>query len=368
MVPCENMNGIKKILPLLVLVLFCIAASCATSPAGTGPGPAPLWVSDRNAAFPDSQWLCVVESAKDKDTAQGAAMNALARVFRTDILGITVAYQEFTNVASQSGKKKIASFTEGRDFAQEVTTTSNITGLIGVQSEVWTGPDGTAYANARMNRRECAARYQALIKENEGVIRLLKEEAERDAATFDAFEALNFAVSVAEVTDYFQSLLEVLDPAKIGIRPDYGNADAVRRLAINAARSVVITVQVKGDTGGRITTALTAFLDSKGFRTNSSGGSFAGSPGSRSYLLSAVFELEDVVLGANQPNKFVRYVLNTSIVNNEGREVFSYSGNGREGHVTESEARQRAIRAAESAIGTEAFAKGFNAYLESLLK
>jgi hypothetical protein len=211
-----------------------------------------------------------------------------------------------------------------------------------------------------MNRRECAARYSAMIRENEGVIRLLKEEAERDAGTFDAFESLSFAATTAVVTDYFQSLLEVLDPAATSHRPDYGNADTVRRLALNAARSIVITVQVRGDESGRITTALTSFLEQKGFRTNSAG--------SNSYLLSAVFELENVDLGGSQTNKFVRYVLNTSIVNNGDKEVFSYSGNGREGHVTESEARQRAIRAAESAIGTEAFAKGFNAYLESLLK
>ncbi|GHT67437.1 hypothetical protein FACS1894110_12930 [Spirochaetia bacterium] len=350
----------KKVLAVTVLIMLCVIASCATAPsAGTASLSAPLWVSDRNAAFPDSQWLCVVESAKDKDTAQGAAMNALARVFRTDIQGITNAYQEFAAVAASSGKKKIAAFTENREFAQEVTTISNITGLIGVQSDVWTAPDGTAYANARMNRRECAARYSAMIRENEGVIGLLKEDAVNAPGTFDAYEDLKFAVTVATVTDYFQSLLEVLDSGAISRRPNYGNADTVRLLAQNAARSIVITVQVKGDAGGRITTAFTSFLENKGFRTSAAG--------VNSYLLSAVFQLEDVVLN-NQTNKFVRYVLNTSITYSDGKEVFSWSGNGREGHVTESEARQRALRTAEAAVGTGAFAKEFNEYLDSLLK
>jgi hypothetical protein len=357
----------KKILVGSALVLLCMIASCATasggkSAAAASAGKAPLWVSDRNAAFPDSQWLCAVESAQDKNTAQAAAMNALARVFRTDIQGISSSYQEFAHVAASSDKKKIAAFTESRDFAQEVTTSTNITGLIGVQSDVWTAKDGTAYANARMNRRECAARYAAMIRENEGVIGLLKEEAARAPETFDAFESLNFAVTVAVVTDYFQSLLEVLDPAATSRRPNYGNADTVRLLALNAARSIVITVQVNGDTSGRIAKAFSSFLEEKGFRTNSAG--------SNSYLLATVFELEDVVLGSssNQSNKFVRYVLNTSITHNDGKEVFSYSGNGREGHISESAARQRALRAAETAIGSGAFATGFNGYLESLLK
>jgi hypothetical protein len=357
--------NMKKILTVTVLVILCMTASCATAPAPVTAAPAgtgvrPLWVTDRNAAFPDGQWLCVVENAKDKDTAQAAAMNALARIFRTDVQGVTTAYEEFVHKAASSGNKQIASFTENRDITQEVTTSTNITGLIGVQNDVWTAPDGSVYANARMNRAECAARYSAMIRENEGLIRFLKEEAARNSGTFDAFESLNFAVTAAVVSDNFQSLLEVLDSSATSRRPEYGNADAVRALAQNAARSVVITVQVTGDVSGRIVTAFTSFLEKRGFRTNAAG--------VHSYLLSAALELEDVVLGSNQPNKFVRYVLNTSIVNNDGKEVFSWSGNGREGHISEPEARQRALRAAETAIGSEAFAKGFDAYLESLLK
>jgi hypothetical protein len=51
-----------------------------------------------------------------------------------------------------------------------------------------------------------------------------------------------------------------------------------------------------------------------------------------------------------------------------GKEVYSSSANGREGHISESEARQRALRTAEASIASEGFAKGFDAYLDSLLK
>ncbi|GHV90685.1 hypothetical protein AGMMS50268_11880 [Spirochaetia bacterium] len=353
--------GMEKALAGLLLIMMW--ASCATSSggnAGAAAEAAPLWVTDRNAAFPDSRWLCVVESDRDKNTAQAAALNALARVFRTDILAVTNAYQEFAQVAAGSGNKKIAAFTESKDFAQEVTTTSNITGLIGVQSDVWTAKDGMSHANARMNRAECAARYSAMIRENEKVIGLLKEEAARSPGTFDAFESLNFALTVAVVTDSFQSLLEVLDSGATSRRPNYGNADAVKLLVQEAARSVIITVQVQDDVSDRIAKAFAAFLEKKGFRTNSSG--------ANSYLLAAKLELEDVALGNNQPNKFVRYLLTAGLKDGDGKEVFSYSGNGREGHVSESEARQRALRAAEASIASGVFAKDFDAYLVSLLK
>ena len=325
----------------------------------------PLWVTNRAAAFPDAQWVCVVESAGDRNTAQSAAMNALARMFKVDVKAMTETYQGFARVVEESGDKKIAAFTESKSFAQDITASSNVTGLIGVQSDYWTAPDGTVFVNARMNRRDCAARYAAMISENDRVIQLLKQEAERSPAGFDAFESLSFAVNVAEVTDNFQSLLEVLDASAASQRPAYGNANTVRTLAQNTARAITITVKVEGDVNSRIAKAFAAYFTKKGFRTSDQ------KSGANSYLLSAVLELEDLDLGSNQRNKYVRYLLSATIEDKGGREVFSYSGNDRAGHVSASEARNRALRAAEDSIGSinaGGFAAEFDSYLGSLLK
>jgi hypothetical protein len=341
-----------KRLQILSLLILGISS---TVNAQTAPG----WVTDKEKTFPDREWLCVVESAQDRQSAQSAAMNALARVFKTDISGITVAFQQFSQVVNDDGGRKIAAFQESKDFAQEVAVGTNVTGLIGIQTDVWTANDGRVYANARMNRQQCGARYAAMINENLAVIKSLKEEAVRFPGTFDAYEALNFAADVALITDNFRHILSVLDPDASGRTFDYGNAEAVRTLAQNAARSIVITIKVEGDVNNRINRAFASFFSSRGFRTNTSG--------SGSYLLSAELELEDISAG-NQRNYFSRYVLNVSVENKDGTEVFSYSGNGRQGHTTQSEARQRAIRAAETSIGETEFAEEFDRYLRSLLK
>jgi hypothetical protein len=286
-------------------------------------------------------------------------MNALARIFKTDVQSMTRAYQEFAQAVSESGNKKIATFSESRDFAQEVNTSTNVSGLVGVQSDVWTAANGTVYANARMNRRDCAARYTAMIRENEKVIQLLKETAAENPATFEAFESLSFAVNVAAVTDNFQSLLEVLDVSAAGRRPEYGNTDTVKALAQAEARSIAITVQVEGDVSNRMSKAFSSFFTTRDFR--------AATSGDNAYLLSAYLELETPDI-PNQRIKYVRYLLTATLEDRNGKEVFSFSVNNRQGHATESEARQRAIRAAEEAIGTGTFATEFDAYLASLLK
>jgi hypothetical protein len=319
----------------------------------------PSWVADKENAFPDRDWLCVVESARNRQEAQSAAMNALARAFKTDVQSMTAAAQQFSQVLNEDGGRKIVSFSENRDFAQEVVTSTNVSGLIGVQTDVWESANGQVYVNARMNRRQCTARYTAMINENLAVIKALKEEAVRTTGTFDAYEALNFAVNLALITDNFQNILSVLDPGTSGRGLDYGNADAVKTLAQNAARSILIVIQVEGDVNNRINRAFASFFSGRGFRT--------GSSGAGSYLLSAVLELEDIAQ-ANQRNKFSRYLLNVSVEDKDGKEVFAYSGNGRQGHITQSEAQQRAIRAAETSIGEAEFAKEFDRYLLSLLK
>jgi len=282
----------------------------------------------------------------------------LSQVFRVDLVSVTNANRQFAETVNSVKKKNTIVTSQSNAIAQELTSTSAVSGLIGLQVESWANPKGRSYANARMNRAECSARYSAMIKENEKVIGGLMEEAERNPRTFEAFQMLNLAYSFAVVTDNLHALLTVLDPSAISRRPSYGNAEAVKSLAQSAGRSIVVTVKVDGDNSGRIGKAFTESLNSRGFRTSAAG--------DNSYVLAASFQLEDVDL-KNQANKFARYILNYSLKNKDGAELLSSSDNGREGHLTESEARQRAIRAAEQAIASTGFAVNFDAFLASLL-
>jgi hypothetical protein len=332
----------------------------ASPPASLPPPAPPRWVTDKNAADPDSQWLCVVADALEKKAAENAAMSALAQVFRVDLKVVSSANQRLAQMMSVAEGKERAVTQQSLEFAQELVSASNVSGLIGVQMESWTAENGTVYANARMNRRECAARYAAIIGENEQIIGQLKKDAAAQAATFEAYQMLNFAATVAAATDNLRLLLSVLDPQASSRRAEYGNAEAVKALAQDAARAIIITVNVAGDEGGRLAKAFGEVFASRGFRTAGT----AGSP----YLLSADFSMEDVDAG-NLETKFVRYVLNCSLKNKAGAELISHSENDREGHRNLSEARQRAVRTTEASIGKsgEGFAAKFDDYLASLL-
>jgi hypothetical protein len=286
-------------------------------------------------------------------------MNALARAFRTDVASLTQANQAFSQILSEVAGKQTVSFDQSQTFDQDVTTSTNVRGLIGVQLDVYEAPDGTFYVNARMNRSESAARYSSMVQENVRVVRSLMTVAERSRGAMDAYTALNFAYNVAVITDNFQGILEVLDPRTVSQKPSYGSADAVKLLLQEAARAIVIRVQVTGDVSSRVSRAFTQAFSERGFRTAATG---------YTHTLSAALELEAADFGANQRTIYIRHSLTAALANNAGVELFSYSGNDRSGAASESEARQGALRKVEAIVAEGEFAQAFDSYLFSLLK
>jgi hypothetical protein len=205
-----------------------------------------------------------------------------------------------------------------------------------------------------MNRSECTARYTALINENETVIQQIITEA-ASSSPLAAYKRLNYALRLAELSDGFYTIRGVLTPGLGVSRPRYGGVEALKTLAQAAAGKVVINISVTGDVDSRIEKAYAAFFTGLGFKTGSGG-----------YVFNAGLELQNTDFD-NPRYKYIRYVLNASLEDGGGKEVFAFSANGREGHLSESEARQRAVRAAEESIASGAFAQDFGAYLSSML-
>jgi hypothetical protein len=317
-------------------------------------------VQNLEQVYPSGEWVAVTGQGADRNLAESAAMNALARAFKTDVASLSSASRQFSQAVNTAAGKNSVSFDQSQNFAQEVTTASNVQGLIGVQTDVYTAQDNTVYVNARMNRAECGRRYQAMIRENDRVITRLLGTAKSLPAGFDAYAALNYAYSIAVPTDNFQNIWEVLDSRAVSQKPSYGNADAIRTQMQNTARAVVIAVTVKGDTGGRIQRTFAQFFSERGFRTTQSGAA--------AYRFNADLSLESIDLGQNQRYPTVRFVLNVYAEDRNGFEVFSYSGEGLGIHISESEAWQQALRNVEASISEEEFAGEFDTYLFSLLK
>ncbi len=284
-------------------------------------------------------------------------------MFKQTVKSETTAVQRYVDAVLEGESL----FAENREYAQTVVTSSDVNSLIGVSvRDVWTGPDGTVYALAQMNRRESASRYSSLIRENEAVVSALMQYAAENRGTFEAFNALDFAYAAALVNDGFLDILSVLDyNARAAASPDYGNADSVKKAAAEAAGEILVGIHIVSDADafGRIGYAFASLFADRGFKTVFTDDTADTFPAR--YLLDGNFTVEDIEM--NSKNQFVRYTLTAALRDVMKNTVLvPYSVSGREGHLTSAEAKQRAVRTAEQQI-QKTFADSFQIYFDALL-
>ena len=343
------------VIPVL-LTLGCVSGGKAAS---NQEPPPPDWVRDLGTAYPSADWVAVTGQATSRNGAEDAAMNALARAFKTDIASLTETNERFSQIVNDAPGKKGVTFNESRDFSSQVKTASSVTALIGVETGTFQAGD-TWYANARMNRRDCAARYAGMVRENESVINSLLGRALESRDSFDAFAALYYAASIARVTDSFQNILEVLDPAAVNRRPAYGGETAIKnRMQALAGR---VTVGIAVETEDRqeaftIRRALGSFFTGMGFKINEQG------PGDYTLGARVIFETVETT-----QVKTCRWFLDAALENRGGTEIYSYTGQNRAAHLLDNEARRLALRGVENSVKEGDFAEDFNRWLGTLLE
>jgi len=346
----------------LILFVSLLCLTTCTSSHSPYAQSAPEWVNNINKAYPDKDWIAVVNQGTSQSQAESAAMNALARAFKTDVASLTRASQQFSQIVINAASSKNIDFQDGKSFSQDVNTSTNVRGLIGVQIDVYQANDRTVYVCARMNRRECAARYTGLIKENTANINKLLSTAAAmpDKASFDVYARLSFAHAIAQITDNFQNILEVLDPTAADRKPGYGGANAIRTKMLECAALITIGIAVTTEQSADktlFTRAAGSLFRDLGFKINEQG--------QGNYVLRANVRFETI----SQALVSCRYYLDAALENSRRMAIFPFTEDDRRAHPDNaSEARRMAVRAAETSLKEGKFAGEFNAWLNSLLE
>ena len=342
-------------------VLSFVIASCLSA-KGSSDNSAPLWTRNLERSYPNRDWIAVVAKGDSQQQAEAAAMQALVRIFRTNVESITNASMQFSQAIDNSAGSRIISFNESKNFSQEVQISSSIRGLIGVQIDVYSSDDGTVHVCARMNRRECAARYSAMVKENSNVIGTLLAAAAPVRGSLDVYSKLSFAHSIAQVTDNFQHILEVLDPSAANRKPAYGGANAVKARMLEAASLITIGITLNTEQAADrilLTRAIGSFYSDLGFKINEQ-----GNINSVDYILQVNTRFETIVQNVIS----CRYFLNAALSRRGGTAIFSFTEDDRKAHPNNaSEARRLAVQAAEASFKEGNFANEFRIWLNSFL-
>jgi hypothetical protein len=337
--------------------LIAVLSGCAGGSAAVNKGNRnkPVWVDSPDSVYSRQRYVAAVGFGNNR---QDAERNALANI--TGVFGQSIqAELKVVSNYSEAVKNGVIQVSENNSMENAITTSAEMDTLIGAEiADVWFDGINTYYAAAVMEKQRTAILYTDLIRSNERIIEgLTALDADRKN-TLAGYSRYLLAADIADADRVYGNVLAYVGNISGINLAEMIRGDEYRLDAAGIAGNIPIAVEISGDTAGRIGGAFSNALNGLGFR---SGGS------NSRYVLTGSYVTENVDL-PNQNNKFVRYTIEAGLTDTvEGRAVLlSYSANGREGHVSQSEAEERAIKAAEKKIADE-FAPSLQKYLSTLL-
>ncbi|MCR4938862.1 MAG: LPP20 family lipoprotein [Treponemataceae bacterium] len=341
----SKMKSLIKILSVCGLVCFLLV-SCAG-----GSEKAPDWILSPSTVYPDSDYVSAVGMGVSRQDAERDATAALTREIRQRVQAQVTAEESL--VHGEMG------WSQTNTLASSVDTTSDVE-ISGITiQEVYSvkhGKEMDYYALALIDRQQTGSYYKSKAQGNIDVINAKIVEAYKNPNTFSSAEILHEAAELAAETDLYLDILSVVNnKMRSIIVPDYKNAQAVAELERQMRAAVNVYIDVDQDVNGRLEAAFKAILKKYNVTT-----SLDKETASYTLVVNVSFtpfEMPDVA------NKYARYVLDAAMVESAtGNTVFTFNENGREAHLTESEAIQRALRTTEQAINQK-FNEQFGAFL-----
>ena len=338
-------NTIKILCAIsLICVLF---VSC-----GSGSGNAPEWILNPSSVYPDSEYVSAVGLGVSRQLAERDATAALTREIKQRVQAEITAQESLVNEG--------LGWSQTNSLSSTVDTTSDIE-ISGITiQEVYSvkrGKDEDWYALALIDRQQTGSYYKTKAQGNIDVINAKIVEAYKNPNTFSSAEILHQAVVLAEETDMYLDILSVVNPKMRSIViPDYKNAQAVAELERQMRAAVTVYIDVDQDVNGRVQAAFKSVLKKYNVTTSLD-------KNTASYVLEVSVSFTPFEMTSDVANKYARYTLEAAMVESAtGNTVFTYAENGREAHLTESEAVQRALRTTEQAINQK-FSAQFGAFI-----
>ncbi|MDR0474161.1 MAG: LPP20 family lipoprotein [Treponema sp.] len=342
-----NPRMIAALSVIITALAVCFSGCAGSAEAKTGSKTTasktarPAWVDNPESAFGKQRYLAQVGYGGDRLMAE---QNALANL--TAVFGQSVQSEMKTVYTyAQAIKNGSIDFAENKSMEGAVVTSAEMDSLLGAEiPEVWFDGKNIHYAVAVMDKPKVTTLYTDLFKSNERLLANLVNISAAEKNTIYGYSRYLLAATVADVNRVYANVLTILG-GSTGTSPgQMKNGDEYRLQAVEIAKTIPITVNITGDSSNRVANAFAKALNQLGF--------LSGGNNSR-YALDGEYTVTSS-LADPQGNIYVRYSLIANLRDNSGSTVLlPFSATGREGHITQKEAEERAMRVVDKKISDE---------------
>lgn len=312
-------------------------AGCAGFPAashgptvGTRPTPIPGLTPDR--------YLFARGSGDTAEQAAKVATAGLAQIFEAKIHADESLIERYSELMSD----KKASLTATSDMRRTVTVSSGITLCNLRLTDPVADETGRYVVHAYLDRRETAQLYLQKITANNKRIDYFLAEGAAAPGKVQQYAFLQAAATVAANTQILIDQLAIIHPDTHRQVIVPMQADVLLRQAAEKARDIRFAVDFRGDDAPQVVPFICEVVTAMGFTV--------GAPPLLTIAGSLSFEPVDMKqAGAT----FVRYHFQANVVAPDGSTSMTMVSKGREGHVSEAEAKARALRGLRETLQTD---------------
>ncbi|MCL1993910.1 MAG: LPP20 family lipoprotein [Spirochaetes bacterium] len=301
----------------------------------------PAWVNSPASRFNPQLYVSAVGVGPNRVFAERAALANLAGQFGLRVEAETRVHNIYWEAASSGAQAEWSDIT-GID--QTIFTAARVNFLVGAEiRDIWHDGAGTYFVAAVMGRARTTQIYTDLIRANLSMINNLTDMAPAERNSLAGFARYTLAAAAADANESYALVLGALGAPSIpGVRPGDQYRLAATQIAANIPVMVVVQKRDDLDMGGRVHGAFSRAVSEAGLRTVPNGGQ---------YTLEVRMNMPEADF-PGQRNVFVRYEISANFVNSATgiSQLPAFNINGREGHISLSEAENRAIAAAERRI------------------
>ncbi|MDE5897848.1 MAG: hypothetical protein K2H09_01080 [Treponemataceae bacterium] len=329
----------KRTVCLVLMVLAALSASAGGQKDAR-------WISDAYDGLDPQKYIAASASGASYDDADKKAMSAVAAVLMQDIDA-----EEYVSQSATSDGMDLST------YLADIRTASSIKDISGLSVHDRLRSGGTYYARAVLDKAAASAYYSVRLSKNAMEIETLAAGAAAEPGTIAACADMLKAYRLAKTNDEYVGLLSVIKPAARH-QLSYGSSAEIAAAVRKAFSAVTVYIDA-----GNAQVAAAAAETLNGFGICTASAPSGGVP-SAGYTFRAELSLEDVEKSPSSDIYFTRCILSCALSDNaSGRDIVTLSTNSRQGKLSRQEARQSAVRAAETAVRQE-FAAKFSALFD----
>ena len=308
----------------------------------------PAWVDGASAEFPSSQYLLGLGQADSRPQATERAYAAVSRIFKAEITAQAKDWESYL-VVEQGGQTS----TQRRLTLDQVTkvTTDKVLENVQVLDTWFDRKTRQYYALAGMNRAQAETSMMERLVELDRTIQAEVAEAHEAHDKLTRVRNLKRAAKNLVLREAYNTDLRVIRSSGQGIPAPYRVAELTGELEQFLSSNLLIAVDMTGDQAEPVERALIEGLSREGFSiAKDNGGSWPIAP---ELLVKGAVRLRP--LDVNDPQfRYVRWCTDAVIVDVPAQRIIgAVSKGGKEGHLTDGEARAKAVRVMQQEFSSD---------------